>query len=122
MKPLLILASLLLLPVLTLAQTSGTITDLGGGMSIYSDSQGNSGTITDLGGGLSTFSGTAGHGSVQDLGGGMSIYSFTPNQTRHIKPLPPLAPMPAPPTIDYMAPAQQLNQMNQFYMNQLNRR
>jgi len=119
MKPLLILASLLLLPVLTLAQTSGTITDLGGGMSIYSDSQGNSAIIQDLGGGYSTFSGTQGHGRVQDLGGGLSMFSYTPRPS--YQPLPPLPSQPLQ-SGSGSAPGALLFQGFQHGMNQLNRR
>jgi hypothetical protein len=35
--------------------TSGTVVDLGSGISTYSDSHGNMGTIIDLGGGIQTF-------------------------------------------------------------------
>lgn len=118
MKPILIL-SMLLVPTFAMAQTSGTITDLGGGMSIYSDTQGNSGMIQDLGGGYSTFSGTGGHGSAQDLGGGLSIFSFTPRQNQTMQPIQPL---PHQPLQSGSAPAALLNQMFMNSQQQLNRR
>jgi len=121
MKPLLILAGLLLLPVLAFAQTSGTITDLGGGTSIYSDSQGNSGMIQNHGGGYSTFSGTQGHGRVQDLGGGLSMFSYTPRQRPSMQPVQPL-PMPSMPSLGSTAPAALLYQGTFNSMEQMNRR
>lgn len=122
MRNLLIPCLFLMLPSLALAQTSGTITDLGGGMSIYSDTQGNSGTIQDLGGGQSIFYGTQGSGSVQDLGGGMSTYSFTPSTPHRVQPAQPLAPLPFQPLTSGSAPAGMLNQMFNNGMEQMNRR
>ncbi len=55
----LVILLVLLLASPVLAQTSGTIIDLGGGFSTFQDSSGRSGTIVDLGGGFQSYQFTA---------------------------------------------------------------
>ena len=73
-----LLLVLLLVPASAPAQ-SGTMTDLGGGFTTFSDSSGTSGTIVDLGGGMKSYSDSAGRtGTITDLGGGFSTYNISP--------------------------------------------
>ena len=70
-------SSLLLFTSVVFAQ-SGTLLDLGGGMSTFNDSSGRSGTIIDLGGGIKSYNDNRGvSGTILDLGGGMQTYQFT---------------------------------------------
>jgi hypothetical protein len=55
----LVILLVLLLASPVLAQTSGTIIDLGGGFSTFQDSSGRSGTIMDRGGGFQSYQFTA---------------------------------------------------------------
>ena len=95
--PLVLLAVLFVCSSTALAQ-SGTVLDLGGGISTFNDSSGRSGTIFDLGGGLKTYSDNRGvTGTILDLGGGLKSYHFTPPP----KPLTPLVSPPAYPRLEF---------------------
>jgi hypothetical protein len=65
--------------------TSGTVTDLGNGFRIYSDSHGNTGTIQDLGGGLQSYQfssaeGRGRSGTILNLGPSVGSTPSTPPQ------------------------------------------
>lgn len=101
MRSTIIVAILLLASPVVAQQTTGTITDLGGGFSMFHDSTGRSGTITDLGGGFQSYQDNTGvTGNIMDLGGGFKSYSFT---------APPVVVVPpastVPPRANFMPPA-----------------
>ena len=74
--PFVLIALLSLFSSTAIAQ-SGTVLDLGGGISTFNDSSGRSGTIVDLGGGLKSYSDNRGvTGTILDFGGGMQTFSL----------------------------------------------
>lgn len=103
----LLLASVLLFGSVAFAET-GTIIDLGGGISTFNDNSGRSGTIIDLGGGINSYNDNRGvTGNIIDLGNGIQSYNFNVPPPSATLPTPLTMPAPfAAPGFQPMQPMQ----------------
>jgi hypothetical protein len=62
----------------TVVAETGTVTDLGGGISTFNDSSGRSGTIIDLGGGIKSYhDNRGGTGTIVEVAPGIQHFNST---------------------------------------------